>query len=401
MTGKRPDQYYKKVDLSDTEVAYRTYSNDKFKKAYLLLNLLKSRFLSTLGLRVARRSIQFKLPLNSIIKNSFFKLFCGGESLKECEPLIEDLGKNQIGTILDYATEGVEKDADFDRVMNAVIDSIDFAAKNPHIEFAVFKPTGVGRLSLMEKKDRRLELSEQEKLEYERIYDRFAKICAHANKKGIKILIDAEESWIQETVDKFCHKLMSIYNKDKVVVFNTVQMYRRDRLEFIKRSYAEASARGYKYGVKLVRGAYMEKEAARAKKDGYPNPIHSSKEATDQAYNMAMRFIIDNIDGFAATIATHNETSVKLLLKWMSEESISIDDERLSCIQLLGMRDNITYNLSYYGYRTAKYVPYGPLFELLPYLSRRAEENSSVQGQVQREIKLIQKEMNRRSKVTK
>ena len=233
------------------------------------------------------------------------------------------------------------------------------------------------------------------------IYDRFAKICAHANKKGIKILIDAEESWIQETVDKFCHKLMSIYNKDKVVVFNTVQMYRRDRLEFIKRSYAEASARGYKYGVKLVRGAYMEKEAARAKKDGYPNPIHSSKEATDQAYNMAMRFIIDNIDGFAATIATHNETSVKLLLKWMSEESISIDDERLSCIQLLGMRDNITYNLSYYGYRTAKYVPYGPLFELLPYLSRRAEENSSVQGQVQREIKLIQKEMNRRSKVTK
>ena len=395
------DLEYRKIDLSDTQLAYRTYSNDKIKRAYMLLNLLKSKFLSSLGLRLARHSVQLKLPTNKLIKNSFFKLFCGGESLQECESLIAQLGNNNIQTILDYATEGVEKDEDFDRVTSEVIDSIDFAALNPHIEFAVFKPTGVGRLSLMEKTDRRLELSESEKLEYERIYNRFEKICEHAVSKGVKILVDAEESWIQETVDNFCHKLMARFNKDNAVVFNTVQMYRRDRLEFLKRSYATASARGYKYGVKLVRGAYMEKEAERAKKDGYPNPIHSSKEATDQAYNMALRFIIDNIEGFAATISTHNETSVKLLIKWMAEESITKDDHRLSCIQLLGMRDNITYNLSHHGYRTAKYVPYGPLYELLPYLSRRADENSSVQGQVQREIRLLQTEMARRAKLKK
>ena len=282
--------------------------------------------------------------------------------------------------------------------MDEVINSIDFAASNPHIDYAVFKPTGVGRLSLMEKKDRRLELSKEELKEYNRIYQRFEKICQYASDKGVKIMIDAEESWIQETVDKFAHKLMAKFNKDKVVVFNTVQMYRRDRLDFLKSAFAAARAAKYKYGVKLVRGAYMEKEAARAKKDGYPNPIHSSKEATDQSYNMALRFIVDNIDNMAATIATHNEVSVKLLLKWMAEENISKDDERLSCIQLLGMRDNITYNLSHYGYRTAKYVPYGPLFELLPYLSRRADENSSVQGQVQREIALLKDEITRRGK---
>ena len=398
MAGNIPDQTYKNVDFSDTKTAYAAYSIEKLRKSYLLLNLLKSRFLSSLGLKIAKRSIQFRLPVNSLVKNAGFMLFCGGEDLKECETVINELGSCNIGTILDYATEGVVKDKDFDRVMSEVIRSIDFAAKNNHIDYAVFKPTGVGRLALMEKKDRRLELSKEEKKEYDRIYKRFEKICQHAYDKNVKIMIDSEESWIQETVDKFAHKLMAKFNKEKVVVFNTVQMYRRDRLDFLKTAFAAASASKYKYGVKLVRGAYMEKEAARAKKDGYPNPIHSSKEATDQSYNMALRFIIDNIDNMAATIATHNEVSVKLLLKWMAEENISKDDERLSCIQLLGMRDNITYNLSHYGYRTAKYVPYGPLFELLPYLSRRADENSSVQGQVQREIALLKDEITRRGK---
>lgn len=385
------------IDFSDTEVAFQYKNTVELKKSSMLFKMLSYPLMVRLGPKLASASLKMKLPIRGLIKSTMFGQFCGGEDIEECQETIHLLGKYNVGTILDFATEACESDADFERVLAEVMHTIELAQVDVNVPFAVFKPTGLGRSGLLEKKDRKLPLSSEEQEEFELIRNRFERICQYAYDHKVRILVDAEESWIQDSVDQLVRDMMMKFNKERAIVYNTIQLYRNDRLDFLKRSYGDAAANAYFLGVKLVRGAYLEKEGSRAKVNGYANPIHTSKEATDQDYNLALRFCIENSDKISTVAGTHNEKSTKLLVDMMDEFEISPDDERIYFAQLLGMSDNLSFRLAKDSYRVCKYVPYGKLNELLPYLSRRAEENSSIQGQSGRELSLIQEELKRRS----
>ena len=349
-----------------------------------------------MGPKAAAIALKTHLPVKGLIRQTIFGQFCGGEDIEECREVSQFLAQDNIGTILDFATEGSQTEKSFDRVRDEVKKTIDESAQNPSIPFAVFKPTGIGRAALLEKRDRKLSLTMTEQNEFERFKERFEDICQYAAKKKVRILVDAEESWIQDSVDSLVRVAMLKHNKKEAIIFNTIQHYRKDRLDFLKASYGDAAANGYFLGVKLVRGAYLEKEAKKAQELGYSNPLHSSKEASDQDYNLGLRFCMENIDQISLCAGTHNEKSTKILMELMAESSLERNDKRVCFAQLFGMSDNLSYNLAKYGYNVAKYLPYGPLSELLPYLSRRAEENSSIQGQTGRELSMIEKELERR-----
>ncbi len=389
-----------KIDFSNTEVAFKSKSLTELRQSYFLFKTLSHPFLVNSGKAITKLSFRMGLPVRGVIKATVYEHFVGGESIEECNPAIMRLLENKVNTILDYSVEGKESEADFDRTMNTTIKTIEVSKTHVGIPLTVFKPTGVGRFALYEKVNRKETLSAQEEAEWERVVNRFYTIAQAAYDAGTPVMVDAEESWIQDCIDDLVQELMMKYNTVSPMVYNTLQMYRWDRIEYLKNAWSHADRHGYKMGMKIVRGAYMEKERDRALQHGYTDPIQPSKEATDHDYNQALSFILDHIDTISVVAGTHNEESSQLLVDLMSERGLSIDDHRIWFAQLYGMSDHISFNLAHQGYNVVKYVPFGPVQDVMPYLFRRAEENTSVAGQTGRELTLIDKELNRRKKIS-
>jgi proline dehydrogenase len=336
------------------------------------------------------------LPVKGIIKRTVFHQFCGGETIEDCEKNIQLMHKYGVGTILDYSVEGEEKEEVFEYTAKEIIKTILKAKTNDSIPFSVFKVTGVARQELLAKVNSNESLNDTEKNEFEQVKRRIKSICETAYTNKVRLFIDAEESWLQTTIDNLVTDMMMAYNKEMVIIYNTIQFYRHDRLEFLKKSIQQAKDNGYYYGVKLVRGAYMEKESLRAKEMGYVDPIQPNKAASDRDYNEGLKVCIEHIDKVAICAGTHNEESCVYLINLMKEKGLQPNDERVYFSQLFGMSDHLSYNLGNAGYKVAKYLPYGPVKAVLPYLFRRAQENTSVQGQAGRELSLVLKELSRR-----
>lgn len=384
------------VNLNDTKTAFRPLSNQDLKWAYWMFRIIGQPTVVALGPNMADLALKLRLPIRGILKKTVFAHFCGGETIEESLSRVDELARYNVGTILDVGKEGGGREEDFDETVAEVKRTIDEAAKNPWIPFAVFKPTGITTLDLLAKVEKGTKLSADEESAYARAKARIEEICAYSAEKNVRVMVDAEESWIQNTVDAIVTSMMERFNRERAIVFNTLQLYRHDRLVFLEKAYAAAVKGGYQLGVKLVRGAYMEKEAKHAQSEGRPSPIQASKNATDADYDAALRFCVKHIDHIAVCAGTHNESSALLLVKLMKENGLKPDDPRISFAQLLGMSDHISFNLAEKGYHVAKYVPYGKVSELLPYLTRRAQENSSVLGQSSRELTLLKSEMQRR-----
>ena len=387
----------KPLSFENTEIAFQSKSTKQLNKSFWLFKLVSNNTLVKVSPFLLKIAFTVRLPIKGLIKQTIFEQFCGGESIENCDRRIQSLAKYNIGTILDYSVEGKSIEDDFNRVTKETIQTILKAKENDNIPFAVFKTSGLARIELLEKvSNSKIELNKEEKEEFKRVKERINSICATAHKNNVRLFIDAEESWIQDAIDEIVISMMRKYNYERAIVFNTLQMYRWDRLAFLKQSYADAENGNYFLGLKIVRGAYLEKERERAEKMGYPSPIQKDKESCDNDYNLALRFCINHIDKIALCAGTHNEQSSILLTQLMDENNILKNDQRVYFSQLLGMSEHISFNLSNYGYNVAKYMPYGPVKDVLPYLIRRAEENTSIAGQTGRELSLIIKEKKRR-----
>ena len=384
------------LDLQDTATAFHDKTDAQLKEKYRLFKMLNSPLLNSLGSAAAKFALTLGLPVEGLIKATIYEQFCGGETIDESAPAIEQLGRSHIGTILDYSVEGKSTEEDFDRTRDEIIRTIDRAKDDPNIPFCVFKVTGVAPLGTLERLSGKKKLDAKSQAKCERINRRVHDICEYAYSAKQPIFIDAEESWIQDAIDRMATAMMELYNHEEAIVYNTLQMYRTDRLQYLKDSRRRAKADGYIYAAKLVRGAYMEKERARAKQMGYPSPIHATKEDTDAAYNAAIDYCLRHFKDMAFVAATHNERSTQELAGGMYGLGISPNHPNIFFSQLYGMGDNISYVLGKQGYNVSKYVPYGPVADAVPYLIRRAEENSSAAGHMSRELDLIAKELKRR-----
>lgn len=384
------------IDFTNTEVAFKMKTKNDLRQSKLLFATLSSpQVVQTLkGLTLA--SLFLKLPIKGIVKATVFRQFCGGESVEECQPQIDRLAEGNVQAILDYSVEGKAEEADFDRTLETTLDTIRFAQNNPGVPFGVFKPTGVGAIEWYEKVSLKQELSAEESESWARVLARWEKIFMLASEMKIPVMIDAEESWIQPVVDELAFGFMAKYNTQTPIVYNTAQLYRHDRLEQLKMALASAKAEGFIYGVKIVRGAYMEKERKRAEAKGYTDPIQPNKAATDRDYNAALELILSNLEHMAVVVGTHNEASIELAATLMTKHSIAFDSQRVYVAQLFGMSDHISFNAANSGLNVAKYLPFGPVKDVLPYLFRRAEENTAVEGQTGRELGLLTKELDRR-----
>lgn len=385
-----------KLDLHDTATAFADKTDAELKEKYRLFRMLNSPFLNTLGSTAARFALSIGLPVEGIIRSTIYEQFCGGETIEECDPVIERLSRANIGTILDYSVEGKSTEQDFDRTRDQIIATIERAKDDPDLPFTVFKVTGIAPLGTLERLSKKKKLDAKSQAKCERIHSRVAEICEHAYNAGQPVFIDAEESWIQDAIDRMATEMMERYNRERAIVFNTLQMYRTDRLQYLKDARRLARNDGYIYAVKLVRGAYMEKERERAARFGYPSPIHATKADTDADFDAAIDYCLKHHRAMAFVAATHNEHSTEYLAMSMHEHQIGRDHPNIFFSQLYGMGDNISYMLGRQGYNVSKYVPFGPVHEVIPYLTRRAEENSSAAGQVSRELKMIEKEIERR-----
>jgi len=388
-----------KVSFENTEVAFAHKSNWALKKASILFLSVGSPLLSWLATGAVKLGLLFHLPIKGIIKNTVFEVFCGGENIEESKMTIDTMGQYGVSTILDYSVEGEETDEAFDTTKNETIKNIENAKGNSHIPFCVFKPTGIASFHLLEKIQAGSELTDEEKAAFERVRTRVDDICRTGFEADVPVLIDAEETWIQDPVDEMVYEMMAKYNTQKALIFNTYQMYRVASLQNLKNAFQDAVRDGYYLGAKLVRGAYMEKERERAEQMNYPDPIQPNKQATDDDYNQALKFCVDNKQRVNVINCTHNEYSSYYLALLMEKHSMKNDDPRAYFAQLCGMSDNVSFNLAKAGYNVAKYVPYGPIRSVMPYLFRRADENTSVAGQSGRELTLIRKELKRRRSV--
>jgi proline dehydrogenase len=384
------------VSFDDTETAFRSKSNADLMRAFWLFRIISYNWLVQISPPFVKFALWARLPVKGIIRATAFRHFCGGESIEDCTKTIKELAKFRIGTILDYSVEGKESEEDFERALQQTLATIQRAKGDPDIPFSVFKPSGFARISLLEKVNEKKLLSESEQEEYSAFYKRICTICRAGFENNVPIYIDAEESWIQDVVDEIAKEMMMKYNQEKAIIYNTLQMYRHDRLEFLSRSIQHAMDNNYYAGFKLVRGAYMEKERERALKMNYPSPIQENKQRTDEDYNAALKICMDHIDRVYLCAGTHNEESCLLLTELMAEKKLSNDHDHIWFSQLYGMSDHITFNLAKKNYNTSKYVPYGPVASVLPYLIRRAQENTSVAGQTGRELRLIGLELKRR-----
>ena len=367
-------------------------------RAYWLFRLININFLVKIGPGFTNAVLKMGLPIKPLIRATIYKHFCGGETIEQCTETINNLGKYGVGSILDYSVEGHHNESDFDHSCAEIIKTVKHASGKKNIPFSVFKVTGVGRMDLLERVSSKVLLTGAEDAEFQRLKARVESICKTAAENNVRLFIDAEETWIQDAIDQMVDDMMLKYNKEKTLIFNTVQLYRHDRVAFMKENIAKARSGNYKIGYKLVRGAYMEKERERAALNGYPSPIQPDKAACDKDYNEAIKLCIENIDMVAVCAGTHNEESSALLAKLMEEKGIANSDERIWFSQLLGMSDHISFNLANAGYCVCKYVPYGPVVSVLPYLFRRAAENTSMSGQMGRELSMITQEIERRKK---
>jgi proline dehydrogenase len=381
---------------SNTEVAFALKSDSELERAYFLFRLIKSEPLVKIGTAVTKFALKSSLPVEGLIRSTVFDHFCGGVTEEDCMPTIEKMYSKNVHSVLDYSVEGKEIESQFDHVMDKTLKLINFVKEKDAIPFAVFKPTGFGRFALYQKITENKKLTPFEKEEWERVIDRYEAVAKESYKKDIPLLIDAEESWMQKAADDLIEKLMEKYNKEKVIVFGTLQLYRHDRLDYLKGLYERAKTKGFKIGMKLVRGAYMEKERERAFELGYKDPICKDKSDTDKNYNEVMQYMFDNLEDMAIFNGTHNEDSSTLLMNLINRSNYSKTDSRLWFGQLYGMSDNISFNIAKEGYNVAKYLPFGPVKDVMPYLIRRAEENTSVAGQTSRELDLIRTEKKRR-----
>ncbi len=387
------------LSFNNTEISFSGKTNKDLNRSYWLFKLISYNWFVSMGKVLTTIALKLHLPIKGIIKATVFKQFCGGETILECDKAIHDLGKFNIGTILDYSVEGKVSEHDLDACATETIATIVRAKKDTNIPFSVFKVTGLGRMEILEKVSAKKELTHAEDKEFARVCHRVGNICKAAHDAGIPVFIDAEHSWIQNAIDELANQMMALYNIRKPIVYNTFQLYRNDRLEFLKHSFDLSVKGNYYLGAKLVRGAYMEKERARAIANNYPSPIHTTKQETDNDYNAAMSFCVQNIDRIAICAGTHNEDSSLLLVELMQKNNIHAHNKHIYFSQLLGMSDHISFNLAKEGYNVAKYVPYGPVREVVPYLIRRAQENTSVKGQTGRELGLIIKEKERRAAI--
>lgn len=382
--------------FNNTKQAFALKTNTDLKRSVFIFRLMSIPFLVPLLTFFTNLSLKLRLPVEWIIRKTIFEQFCGGESQKECLPLVKLMYSKKVYSVLDYSVEGKETEEDFDKTAETKIKIIEFASKAEEIPFAVAKPTGLGRFEIWEKVTRKEQLTKSEELEWERIKNRFERICKTAYELDTKILIDAEESWMQDAADQLCEEMMKKFNKNKAIIYNTLQCYRWDRLAYTKELHERARNENFKLGFKIVRGAYMEKENSRARKKGYPTPICEDKEATDVNFNAVMNYCLDHIEDIHVFIGTHNEVSSYMALQFLCQMGVSLDDKRVWFGQLYGMSDHISYNIGAETSNAIKLIPFGPIREVIPYLIRRAKENSSVQGEANRELALLTEEQDRR-----
>lgn len=382
--------------FNNTENAFILKSDAELNRAYLLFKMIGNPSLVKVGTALTNFALGFHLPVEGLIRKTVFDHFCGGINEQDCLKVVDRMYEKGVSSVLDYSVEGKENEEQFDAALAMTIRTIDFANESEAIPFAVFKPTGFGRIDLYEKVGTKMTLTSDEQEEWERVRARFQRVCQYAFDKDVKLLIDAEESWMQDAADELVEEMMRQFNKEKALIFNTLQMYRWDRLDYLKVLHERAITNKFHIGIKLVRGAYMEKEAERAKSRGYANPICPSKEATDANFNAAVTYMMQYIDTMAVFAGTHNEASSYLVMQLMQENGLVRNDSRIWFGQLYGMSDNISYNLAANGYNIAKYLPFGPVRDVMPYLIRRAQENTSVAGQTGRELSLLISERKRR-----
>ncbi len=382
--------------FNNTQVAFALKSDTELERAYFLFKMISNQPLVRIGTAVTNFAIKAHLPVEGLIRATVFDHFCGGINENDCLSVVDKLYTKGVSSVLDYSVEGKEEEEQFDAALKMTLRTIDFAAEKQAIPFAVFKPTGFGRFELYEKLGEGKTLSESDQKEWNRVVERFDTVCKEAHKKNVALLIDGEESWMQDAADDLVYQMMKKYNKEKAIVFNTLQMYRHDRLAYLKKIHDLAVAEGFFIGMKIVRGAYMEKENKRAEENGYPTPICASKEATDINYDAAVDYMLQHLDRMSLFVGTHNEHSSYRVMNRINDLKLDLKDNRIWFGQLYGMSDNISYNLAAAHYNVAKYLPFGPVRDVMPYLIRRAEENTSVAGQTNRELELIKAERNRR-----
>jgi proline dehydrogenase len=384
------------LSFENTEIAFRHSSNTDLKRAYWLFRMININFFVKMGPPLTNFAMKIGLPIKSIIKTTIFKHFCGGETITECNSTIANLYEGKVGTILDYSVEGEDDEQVFDHTRDEIILTIKRASGDKAVPITVFKVTGVGRFSLLEKLDAGTVLTTEEELEWQKVQERVLSICTKAYESGVPVMIDAEETWIQQTIDLLALNMMRRLNKEKAIVYNTYQLYRHDKLASLKHDHAIAVKEGFILGAKLVRGAYMEKERKRAAEMGYTCLIQTDKQSTDKDYDVALHFCIDNLSQIAFVAGTHNENSCRVLADLLNEKKVLHNHPHVYFSQLLGMSDNLSFNLADAKYNVVKYVPYGPVKSVLPYLFRRAQENTAIAGQMSRELSLILKEKKRR-----
>lgn len=386
------------LSFDNTEIAFKHQSDTDMRRAYWLFKVINSNFLTKVGPPITNFALKIGLPIHGLIKSTIFAHFCGGETIAECEPTIAQLAAGKVGTILDYSVEGEEEETVFEETCKEIIRTIERAKGDQRIPLTVFKVTGLARFALLEKLGSKELISADLQSEYDRVVERVKRICTRASELEVPVMIDAEETWIQDAIDRLALDMMRLFNRKKVLVFNTYQLYRHDKLASLQADALLADKEGFLLGAKLVRGAYMEKERQRALEQGYDSPIQINKQATDVDYDAAVSFCMSKLASIAFVAGTHNEYSCKALTELFQKNAIEAQHPHVYFSQLLGMSDNLSFNLANAGYNVAKYVPYGPVKAVLPYLFRRAQENTSIAGQMGRELSLIIKERSRRKK---
>lgn len=386
--------------FEDTEVAFSYKSDRQLKKAHFLFSTVKSPIISKMATASVKASFNVGLPIEKLIRRTVFDHFCGGITIADCQRTAEALHKYNVGSILDYSVEGGENEAGFAETTEEIAMTIRNAKGKKEIPFCAFKVSGIAPVDIFEKVQNKEDLTLEEADSFQRAHDRIEKLCRESFENDVPVFIDAEDSWYQDVIDDISYEMMAKFNKEKVIVFNTYQMYRVDMLDNLRNAIETAGKEGYQLGAKLVRGAYMEKERDRAEELGYPDPICPDKEATDKSYNDGLTACVDNIDTVAVANCSHNEYSNYYLAELLNRHGIERDNSKVFFAQLFGMSDNISFNLAKAGFNVSKYVPYGPVKSVMPYLFRRASENTSVEGQSSRELQLIKQELKRRRKST-
>ena len=382
--------------FDNTEVAFSLKSDSDLERAFFLFKMISNQPLVRIGTAATNFALKANLPVEGLIRSTVFDHFCGGVNEDDCLGVIESLYSKRVSSVLDYSVEGKATEEQFDHAMNKVLKIARFCKERDSMPIIVFKPTGFGRFALYEKISSGIELNHEERGEWNRVVHRFNTVCQTAQDYDVEVLIDGEESWMQTAADDLVEEMMRKYNREKAIVYNTLQCYRWDRLDYLKDLHLRAKQNGFFVGMKIVRGAYMEKERLRAAEKGYKSPICHTKEASDKCFNDSMDYILNNLNDISIFIGSHNEQSCYLAVDLMKSKGISRSDNRVWFGQLYGMSDHISFNLAKEGYNVAKYMPFGPVKDVMPYLIRRAEENTSVAGQTNRELELIKKERSRR-----